>query len=427
MTIDKLNLLVIGSGAREHAIVRALKQSASAGDIYCSPGNGGIQQDATCIALATPADILHFAKEHAIDLVIIGPEQPLVDGLADKLRKENIAVFGPSAKAAQLEASKDFTKRLCSRYHIPTAGYMTFHDAVSAIAYVNTIGAPVVIKADGLAAGKGVTIAQTIAQAEEAIHACFEGKFGAAGHTVVIEEFLEGEEVSFFALSDGKHVIPFGSAQDHKRAFDGDQGPNTGGMGTYSPAPIFTPAIEQEVMQRIIIPSIEGLAREGTPYIGVLFAGLMLTPSGPKLIEFNCRFGDPEAQVLLARFEGDLAQLLYRCAKGNLSEKDVPNFSDTAALCVVMATKGYPEKFDNGSMIQGIEAAAALPNTTILHAATKRAGDSWLAHGGRVLGVVGTGNTLEQAHHHAYQAVKAIHWPKGFFRHDIGWRALNKK
>lgn len=423
MTTYKVNILVIGSGGREHALVRTLARSASTGTLTCSPGNDGIAADAPCVSLLTLAEVIAYVREHDIQLVVIGPEQPLVDGWADGLRAAGVKVFGPSAKAAQIEASKDFTKRLCDRYRIPTARYATFHDAVSATAYINTIGAPVVIKADGLAAGKGVTIAMTVAEAEDAITACFEGAFGAAGHTVVVEEFLEGEEVSFFALSDGKTVQAFGSAQDHKRAFDGDTGPNTGGMGTYSPAPIFTPELEAQVMRDIVLPAADGLAREGMPYIGVLFAGLMLTKQGPKLIEFNCRFGDPETQVLMARFTGDLAATFYDCANGTLGSA-APQFSDEAALCIVMAARGYPAAYQTGTVIRKLEHASQIEGATVLHAGTKKIGGQWEAHGGRVLNIVGTGAHLKDAHARAYRAIKAIDWPEGFFRTDIGWRAL---
>ncbi len=423
MTTLKINILVIGAGGREHAMVRALKRSASTGTLACSPGNDGIAQDAPCVSLPTLADVIAYVREHDIQLVVIGPEQPLVDGWADGLRAAGIKVFGPSAKAAQIEASKDFTKRLCDRYRIPTARYATFHDAVSATAYVNTIGAPLVIKADGLAAGKGVTIAMTVGEAEDAIAACFEGAFGAAGHTVVVEEFLEGEEVSFFALSDGNSVRAFGSAQDHKRAFDGDTGPNTGGMGTYSPAPIFTPALEEQVMREIVLPAAEGLASEGMPYIGVFFAGLMLTKQGPKLIEFNCRFGDPETQALMARFTGDLAALFYDCAAGTLGN-DAARFSDEAALCIVYAAKGYPASYKTGTVIRKLDHASQIEGVHVLHAGTKKIGGQWEAHGGRVLNIVGTGTSLKDAHARAYRAIKAIDWPEGFFRNDIGWRAL---
>lgn len=421
---DKHNILVIGAGGREHALVRALLRSASVASVVCSLGSDGIARDTPCVALANVAEVIAYVRSHAIDLVMIGPEQPLVDGWADALRAAGIAVFGPSAKAAQIEASKDFTKRLCDRYRIPTARYATFHDSVSACAYVNTTGAPVVIKADGLAAGKGVTIAMTIHEAEDAIRACFEGAFGVAGHTVVVEEFLQGDEVSFFALSDGKTVRAFGSAQDHKRAFDGDTGPNTGGMGTYSPAPMFSAALEERVMREIVIPAAQGLAAEGNPFIGVLFAGIMLTKQGPKLIEFNCRFGDPETQVLLARYEGDLAALCYACATGNLASADAAIFSSNAALCVVMAAKGYPAAYETGTVIKQIDHAANLPNVQVLHAGTKLVSGVWQAHGGRVLNVVATGETLLTAKTRAYDAVSRIDWAQGFYRRDIGWRAL---
>lgn len=420
----KLNILLIGSGGREHAFVRALKKSPSLGMLVCAPGSDAIARDAACLNFASAKEAVGFAKNEGIDLVIIGPEQPLVDGWADSFRAAGIAVFGPSAKAARIEASKDFTKRLCDRYRIPTARYATFHDAVSAKAYVNTVGAPVVIKADGLAAGKGVSIAMSVADAEDAIEACFDGAFGEAGSTVVIEEFLEGEEVSFFALCDGVHVRAFGSAQDHKRAFDGDMGPNTGGMGTYSPAPVFASELEAQVMREIILPAVDGLSRDGAPYVGVLFAGLMLTRDGPKLIEFNCRFGDPETQVVLPRFEGDFAALCYACATGNLASYPQVTLANHAFMCVVMATKGYPLEYQNGSVIGGIENADAHDGVHVLHAGTKYANGNWQAHGGRVLNVIAEGADLKEAHARAYKAANCIDWPEGFYRRDIGWRAL---
>jgi phosphoribosylamine---glycine ligase len=417
------HILVIGSGGREHAIVACLKRTSPHARITCSPGNGGIASDVTCITLATHHDIIAYCQNHGVDLVVIGPEQPLVEGLADQLRAAGIATFGPSAVTAQLEGSKAFTKALCDRYAIPTAAYATFDNKAEALAYLATHPAPIVIKADGLAAGKGVTVAMDNDAATRAVQECFSGAFGKAGSRVVIEEFLEGEEISFFALCDGTNALAFASAQDHKRAFDGDTGPNTGGMGTYSPAPIFTEAHEREVMEKMILPTLRGLASEGTPYIGVLFAGLMLTRSGIKLIEYNCRFGDPETQVMLSRFEGDLAALLYSCAIGKI-DATTHRLSNHHALCVVMATRGYPASVTNGSIIHGLDTAASLPDVTIYHAATARDGDNIIANGGRVLGVTGTGESLQTARTGAYHAVESIDWKEGFYRSDIGWRAL---
>lgn len=416
-----MKILVIGSGGREHALVSALKRSKSASAVMCSPGNAGIARDVPCLTLSDiDAVITHCASEK-IDLVVIGPEQPLVDGWADQLRAAGIAVFGPSAKGAQLEASKDFTKQLCDRYHIPTARYATFTDEAAALAYVAQHGAPIVVKADGLAAGKGVTVAMDAATANTAIHDCFAGAFGQAGAKVVLEEYLEGEEVSFFALCDGTTALAFASAQDHKRAFDGDQGPNTGGMGTYSPTKLMTPDMVARVMHEMIEPTVRGLASEGIPYIGVLFAGLMMTKDGPKLIEYNARFGDPETQVMLARFTGDLALLLHSCAIGELDASQL-SFSDDAAVCVVMAAKGYPGTYKKGSVIREFEEAAK--NAEILHAGTAEKDGMIVANGGRVLNIVATAPSFEQARKAAYQAVDAIDWPEGFCRRDIGWRAL---
>lgn len=416
-------ILVIGSGGREHALCWKLSQSSQVSKIYCSPGNGGIAQVAECVALAAPADIVAFCKEKAIALVIIGPEQPLVEGLADVLYGENIRAFGPSAKAAQLEGSKAFTKRLCSKYNIPTAAYGEFTDAASARHYLKDKAYPIVIKADGLAAGKGVIIAENAQQANEAVEDMFSGGFGAAGERVVIEEFMEGEEVSFFAVSDGKTAIEFGFAQDHKRVGDGDTGPNTGGMGTYSPAPVLTDSLKREVMQMIIHPTVAAMQAEGIPFKGVLFAGLMLTKTGPKLLEYNARFGDPETQVLMRRLESDLFPLLLACAEGTLSKQDIV-FRKAAALCVVMAANGYPGAYRKGSVIRGIAQAEALPGCVVFHAGTERKEGDIVATGGRVLGVTALGETIAQAQENAYRAVECIDWPEGFCRRDIGWRAI---
>lgn len=417
-----MKILVLGSGGREHALVKTLLRSKSTTSVVCAPGNAGIAQDVQCLNLATHADIVAYCRAEQIGLVVVGPEQPLVDGVADALRAANIPVFGPSAKGAQLEASKDFTKKLCDRYTIPTARYATFTDAASARAYVAQHGAPIVVKADGLAAGKGVTVAMTQQEAIDAINACFDGAFGAAGSMVVLEEFLEGEEASFFALCDGTTAIAFASAQDHKRAFDGDTGPNTGGMGTYSPTPIADDALHARVMREMIEPTVRGLLSEGIPYIGVLFAGLMLTRDGPKLIEYNARFGDPETQVMLARFTGDLAALLHSCAVGKLDASHL-RFSDDAAICVVMAARGYPSDYEKGSVIRGLENAAS-GNVTVLHAGTAMADGNIVANGGRVLNIVATAANLPEARSAAYTAIASIDWPEGFCRSDIGWRAL---
>ncbi len=404
-------------------MVKALLGSPSAKSVACAPGNAGIALDAPCIQLTKHDEIIVYCKKEKIDLVVIGPEQPLVEGLADRLRANSIATFGPSADGAQLEASKDFTKKLCDRMHIPTARYATFDSRDAALAYVRKHGAPIVVKADGLAAGKGVTVAMTRDAAEKAIEECFGGAFGAAGSRVVLEEFLEGEEASFFALCDGNTAIAFASAQDHKRAFNNDQGPNTGGMGSYSPAPIMTDGAHARIMSEMIEPTVKGLLAEGIPYIGVLFAGIMVTKDGPKLIEYNCRFGDPETQVMLARFTGDFAALLYSCAVGALDASH-QEFSDNSAICVVMAAKGYPGSYEKNTVIEGLEVAAK--HATILHAGTTRDGDTWKAYGGRVLNIVAAAPSLKDARDAAYKAITYIRWPQGFCRGDIGWRALEK-
>jgi phosphoribosylamine--glycine ligase len=418
-----INILVIGSGGREHALCWKIKQSPECGALYCSPGNGGIQEVANCVTLADEATIIAFCQEKQIGLVVIGPEQPLVDGLADSLRAANIPTFGPSKKAAQLEGSKAYTKKLCDRYHIPTAAYGEFTDLATAKNYLQSKTYPQVVKADGLAAGKGVVIAQNEREAVDALEMMFSGGFGAAGNKVVIEEFLEGPELSFFALSDGTHALEFGSAQDHKRAFDNDQGPNTGGMGTYSPPPIATKALHAEVMETIIKPTVAAMQAEGAPFQGVLFAGLILTKGGPKLLEYNTRFGDPETQVLMARLESDVLPILLACAKGDLNNIAVKHKNEHA-VCVVMAANGYPANYEKNTLIQNLTQASALPNTVIFHAGTARSGGEIRAIGGRVLGVTATGATLKEAQHNAYKAVDAIDWPQGFCRRDIAASAL---
>jgi phosphoribosylamine--glycine ligase len=419
------NVLVIGSGGREHALCWRLKQSASVEQVFCAPGNGGIAEDATCVALKNSDEIIRFCKEQAIDLVVIGPEQPLVEGLADTLTAAGIATFGPSKLAAQLEGSKGFTKSLCRKYNIPTADYGYFTDADAAKDFLKGKSYPIVVKADGLAAGKGVIIAQSEQEATAAAVDMFSGSFGESGKSVVIEEFMEGEEVSFFALSDGNTAIEFGYAQDHKRAYDGDSGPNTGGMGTYAPTPVMNAALSKTVMETIIHPTVSAMKKEGAPFKGVLFAGLMLTKQGPKLLEYNARFGDPETQVLMARFTGDLYQTLLAVATGTL-EKAKISFHEEAAVCVVMAAKGYPGAYERGSVIRGLEKAGALQDVKIFHAGTEKRGGDIVATGGRVLGVTALGDTTAQAQEKAYKAVDTIDWPQGFCRRDIAWRALKK-
>ncbi|MEX0408942.1 phosphoribosylamine--glycine ligase [Aquibium sp. LZ166] len=422
-----MNVLLIGSGGREHALAWKLAASPMLTKLYAAPGNPGIARDAECVALDT-ADheaVLAFCRAHAIDLVAVGPEAPLVAGLADHLRAGGVAVFGPSAEAARLEGSKGFTKDLCARMGIPTAAYRRFDDAPEARAYVREVGAPVVVKADGLAAGKGVTVATTLDEALSAVDDCFDGAFGGAGAEVVVEEFLTGEEASFFCLCDGKVALPFGTAQDHKRVGDGDTGPNTGGMGAYSPASVMTPALVDRVMREIVEPTMRGMAEAGAPFSGVLYAGLMLTADGPKLIEYNVRFGDPECQVLMMRLKDDLLVLLKAAADGQLGHMSV-RWRDEAALTVVMAAPGYPGTPEKGSTIRGLAEAAA-GGVEIFHAGTVERDGAIVANGGRVLNVTATGRTVADAREKAYAAVDRIDWPEGFCRRDIGWREIDRE
>ena len=426
--IAAMNVLLIGSGGREHALAWKIAASPLLGRLYAAPGNPGIASHAECVALdvGDHAAVVAFAGEKEIGLVVVGPEAPLVAGLADDLAAAGIRVFGPSAKAAQLEGSKGFTKDLCARYGIPTAAYGRFDNAAAARAYARDVGAPIVVKADGLAAGKGVTVAMELDEALAAIDACFEGAFGAAGAEVVVEEFLDGEEASFFCLCDGATALPFGTAQDHKRVGDGDTGPNTGGMGAYSPAPVLTPELEAHVMREIVAPTMRGVAELGAPFAGVLYAGLMLTADGPKLIEYNVRFGDPECQVLMLRLDDDLLPLLLASAEGRLAEF-APRWRGEAALTVVMAAKGYPGTPEKGSVISGVEEAAG-DGVVIFHAGTARdAAGRLVAAGGRVLNVTAAGASVSEAQKRAYAAVDRIDWPGGFCRRDIGWRAVERE
>jgi phosphoribosylamine--glycine ligase len=421
-----MNVLLIGAGGREHALAWKISASPLLGRLYAAPGNPGIAQHAECVALdvADHEAVIAFAKEKQIGLVVVGPEAPLVAGLADDLAASGIAVFGPTAKAAQLEGSKGFTKDLCARYAIPTAAYGRFDNAADARAYAEKVGAPIVVKADGWPPARA-TVAMRLDEALAAIDACFEGAFGAAGAEVVVEEFLEGEEASFFFLCDGKTALPFGTAQDHKRVGDGDTGPNTGGMGAYSPAPVLTPALEARVIREIVEPTMRGMAEAGTPFAGVLYAGLMLTKDGPKLIEYNVRFGDPECQVLMLRLEDDLLPLLLAAAEGRLAGL-APRWRDEAALTVVMAAKGYPGTPEKGSVIAGVEDAAG--DALIFHAGTARdASGQLVAAGGRVLNVTATGRTVSEAQARAYAAIDRIDWPGGFCRRDIGHRAVERE
>ena len=424
-----MNILLLGGGGREHALAWKLAQSPRCDTLYAAPGNPGIAEHAKIVALdaADHGAIARFCDSHLIGLVVIGPEAPLVDGLADSLRAAGISVFGPSKAAAGLEGSKAFTKALCDRAGIPTASYVHAASKADALAALARFGTPVVIKADGLAAGKGVVIALTPEEAQAAIDNMFDGAFGSAGAEVVIEEFLTGEEVSLFALTDGATIVPFGSAQDHKRVGDGDTGPNTGGMGAYSPARVLTPALEAEAMTKIIAPTVKAMADAGTPYSGVLYAGLMLTADGPKLIEYNARFGDPECQVLMMRCEGDLVELLSACADNRLASLPVPVFSPEVALTVVMAAKGYPGTPSKGGTIEGL-AEAERDGAKVFHAGTVLSPKGKLvASGGRVLSLTALGSTVRAAQAGAYAAVDAIRFPDGFCRRDIGQKEVARE
>jgi len=423
-----MNILILGSGGREHALAWKVAASPLADKLYCAPGNAGIARAAKCVALdlADHAAVIAFAKANRIDLVVVGPELPLCAGIVDDLEAAGIKAFGPSKWAARLEGSKGFTKDLCKANKIPTAAYERFKHAGEAKDYVRVKGAPIVVKADGLAAGKGVVVAETVAEAEAAIDMMFGGSLGTPAWEIVIEDCLVGEEASFFALCDGKTAIPLASAQDHKRVFDGDKGPNTGGMGAYSPAPVMTPEMNQRVMDEIIQPTVRALAAMGAPYKGVLFAGLMITKDGPQLIEYNVRFGDPECQVLMLRLMSDLVPALVAARDGQLKSFDLRWYPD-AALTVVMATKGYPGAYGKGSVIEGLEAAAQVEGVEIFHAGTRAEGDHIVANGGRVLNVCARGTTVGEAQRRAYAAVDKINWPDGFCRHDIGWRAIARE
>jgi phosphoribosylamine--glycine ligase len=418
-----MKVLLIGSGGREHALAWKLAQSPLLTRLFAAPGNPGIGAVAELVAL-DPADhvaVVAFCNREAIDLVVVGPEVPLVAGIADDLAAAGIKVFGPSKAAAQLEGSKGYTKDLCTEAGIPTAAYRRFTDPAAARAYVSERGAPIVVKADGLAAGKGVTVAETVEEA----HAAIDAALAEAGAEMVVEDYLAGEEASFFALSDGVTVIPFGTAQDHKRVGEGDTGPNTGGMGAYSPAPVVTPVIAARVMDEIVRPTIATMAKRGAPFCGVLYAGLMITAGGPKLIEYNVRFGDPETQVLMPRLDSDLLEILVAVAERRLVEVS-PRWSDDAALTIVMAAEGYPGAYAKGTPIAGLDAAAAVHGATVFQAGTALREGRLVANGGRVLNVTARGNSIAQAQERAYEAAARIVWPGGFYRRDIGWRALGR-
>ncbi|WP_106754909.1 phosphoribosylamine--glycine ligase [Pannonibacter carbonis] len=420
-----MNIFLIGSGGREHALACAIAASPLTTRLYAAPGNAGIAEEAETVQVDVtdaPA-VIAFCKEKAIDLVVVGPEGPLVAGIVDHLTAAGIRAFGPNQAAAQLEGSKGFTKDLCTEAGIPTAAYGRFTDKDAALAYVQQVGAPIVVKADGIAAGKGVVVAMSLEEAEEAVRACFDGSFGAAGAEVVVEEFMTGEEASFFVLSDGRTGLALATAQDHKRVFDGDKGPNTGGMGAYSPAPVMDEAMIARTMAEIIRPTIETMARRGTPFKGVLFAGLMITDAGPKLIEYNTRFGDPECQVLMMRLVDDIVPLLLATIDGTL-DRMTPRWRDEVALTVVLAANGYPGDYARGSEIRGIASANALEGVKVFHAGTRSEDGRTLANGGRVLNVTALGHTVAEAQARAYEAVDRIDWPEGFCRRDIGWQAI---
>ena len=406
----------------------AFSRSQMAGDIYCTPGNGGIGELATCLDLDVTdhKSIVDFCGQNNIVLVVVGPELPLVDGLVDSLEAEGIKAFGPTKAAAQLEGSKAFTKQLCRKYNIPTADYEVFDEAEAAHIYLNDCSYPIVIKADGLAAGKGVVIATDHAQAQQAVQDCFDGRFGEAGTSIVIEECLVGEEASFFAICDGQYAMEFPTAQDHKCAYDGDKGPNTGGMGAYSPAPVMTDEMCQRTMDEIIMPTLKGMKADGMPFKGVLFAGLMITAKGPELIEYNVRFGDPECQVQMARLRSDLLPVMLASSEGKL-DRMVNRFDTRPAITVVMASDGYPGAYESGSEIKGLAEAALDPDIMIFHAGTKNEDGRILATGGRVLNITALGNTVLEARDKAYAAIEKIDWPQGFYRKDIGWRAVERE
>lgn len=423
-----MKILLIGSGGREHALAWAISASPLCDQLFIAPGNPGTAQCGAnvVIDIADHQAVVAFCRLQGVGLVVVGPEGPLVAGIADDLKAAGIKVFGPSKAAAQLEGSKGFTKELCAQFHIPTAAFGRFSNADTAKAYVARQGAPIVIKADGLAAGKGVVMAQTLDEANDAIEMMFAGGLGAAGAEVVIEEWMQGEEASFFAICDGSHALPLASAQDHKRVGDGDTGPNTGGMGAYSPAPVMTPALEQQVMTEIIHPTLAGMAKRGMPFQGVLFAGLMITTEGPKLIEYNVRFGDPECEVLMPRLLSDIVPALLAACDGVLGSVDL-RWKDQAALTVVLAARGYPAQPETGSVIRKLDAAEGLDDVLVFHAGTAQKGGELVASGGRVLNVVGLGKSVTEAQAKAYGGVDRIDWPEGFCRRDIGWQAVKRE
>ncbi|KAB2770461.1 phosphoribosylamine--glycine ligase [Brucella anthropi] len=423
-----MRVLLIGSGGREHALAWKLSASPSLTKLYCAPGNPGIATVAELVDIGVDDHqaLIAFAKDKKIDLVVVGPEAPLVAGLSDEMRAEGIRVFGPSKAAAQLEGSKGFTKDLCARFDIPTGAYGRFNNAPKAKAYIRQQGAPIVVKADGLAAGKGVIVAMTLDEALDAVDACFEGAFGSAGAEVVVEEFLVGEEASFFCICDGKTALPLGSAQDHKRVGDGDTGPNTGGMGAYAPAPVMTPEIVERTMRELIEPTMRGMKEIGAPFSGILFLGLMIGKDGPKLIEYNTRFGDPECQVLMMRLNSDLLALINAAVDGKLDQVSL-DWKDQPALTVVMAAEGYPSNVKKGSVVRDLDKLEGIDGVKLFHAGTAEKDGSIVASGGRVLNITAIADTVAEAQARAYEAVKLIDWPGGFYRSDIGWRAVERE
>ena len=420
-----MHILLIGSGGREHALAWKIAASPMVTKLWCAPGNAGIAREAECVVLdvANHAAVIEFCRKNAVELVVVGPETPLAAGIVDDLAKAGIKAFGPGRDAAQLEGSKGFTKDLCREFNIPTGAYRRFDNAADALAYVRAQGAPIVVKADGLAAGKGVVVAKTLPEAEAAVAMMFEGAFGAAGAEVVIEEYLTGREISFFALCDGETAIPLASAQDHKRVFDHDEGPNTGGMGAYSPTPFVTPDVQDQIMSRIIGPTVAGMKKRGMPFRGVLYAGVMLTEQGPKLFEYNVRFGDPECQVLMLRMMSDIVPAFLAACDGELKHFNL-RWYDEPALTVVMAAKGYPGDYKKGTRIDGLDDAAGIEGVEIFHAGTTSKDGAILANGGRVLNVCAMAKTVTEAQKRAYEAIDRIEWPDGFCRRDIAWQAV---
>ncbi len=423
-----MNILLLGSGGREHALAWKIAASPLVTKLWCAPGNAGIAREAECVALdiTDHAAVIDFCRNNAVDFVVVGPDAPIAAGIVDDLNAAGFKAFGPTKAAGQLESSKNFTKALCRSNNIPTAAYRHFTDADAAKAYIRAQGAPIVVKADGLAAGKGVVVATSLDEALAAVDMMFGGGLGDAGAEVVVEEFMVGEEASFFALCDGEHALPLATAQDHKRAFDGDTGPNTGGMGAYSPAPVLTDAICARVMDEMIMPTLGALKAMGAPYKGVLYAGVMVTEQGPKLVEYNARFGDPECQVQMLRMMSDIVPALLACADGQLKNFSLRWF-DEAALTVIMATKGYPGDYGKGSVIEGLDEAAKVEGVEIFHAGTVAKDGKLLANGGRVLNICAVGKTVAEAQRRAYEAVGRIDWPEGFCRRDIGWQAVKRE